>query len=248
MLASTLTTRFSAWSLFVCVSTGGCAPRPEGVPAEGQKPPAPLVTPSPALAVVHQQDDRDVTRAVSLRTSRGSVVLVTFRQPNRAGEAALVLRLDEGGRPTETRFLPARPGPPAPPELVLLDDPHGGLAIADIVPEPDPIGESMVGVVHFLRAEGVETKPLPRVPAGLRWAGPRLLRLDRGEIRIAVRGPRGEAAFRPFALGTANVDAVNIPASPATLPSGPDVAVDTVCDAAGCHTAIRLSPLARQPG
>ena len=248
MLANAPPPRLLAWSFAACVWTCGCAPRPEGVPGEGQKPPAPEATPSPALVVLHKRDDRDVTRAVSLRTSRGAVVLVSFRQPNRAHEAALVLCLDESGRPKETRFLPSRPGPPDPPELVLLDDPAGGLAVADIVAEPDPIGESMVGLVHFFRAEGVESKSLPRVPAGLRWAGPRLLRLDRGELRITVRGPHGEAAFRPFAQSTANVDTVNIPASPVLLPSGPEVAVDTVCDAAGCHTAIRLSSIARQPG
>ena len=193
--------------------------------------------------MLEQRDDRDVTRAESFVTDERLVVLVSYRQPNRPNEAGMVMLIDHHGGPRTDVALPARPAPAGLPRLRFLEDAAAGSAgaVTDLVPEVDPLGGAMLGSVHLLRDHGrkVETRALPRPPVGLRWAGPELVSLAGGELRVIVNGPSGEQIFSPFETTGGVVPAAY--AEPRAAVAGPAILVETRCDETGCRTSLRLS-------
>lgn len=233
--------------------TTGCGARAEA----GREERGPFVraetrtaaAPEPAFLVLEQRDDRDVTQAESFVTKERLWVVVTYRQPNRPREAGMVVLLDHhGGGRTEVP-IPARPEPSGPPRLRFLPDSGAGIdgAITDLVPEVDPLGGAMLGSVHLLRDHGrrVETRTMPRPPAGSRWAGPELVRLVDGQLRIIVRGAAGEEVFSPFERPSAAIPVAA--AEPRAKAAGPEVLTETRCDESGCRTSLRLSRPATPP-
>jgi len=234
--------------------TSGCGKAGQSDPAalasRTGSAPSNVVVSEPAtkpLVVLHQRDDRDVVRGESFVTAHRTVVLLTFRQPNRQHEAGQVLVLDTHDEVLSSRLLPARAdgeGRDAP-VLRHLDDPSDRTdgIVLDLVPEVDPLGGAMVGNVHTLgRTAGLVTKPMPPPPKGARWAGPTLAWATEGELLVLVRDARGEQVFTPFGATAA---ALRAPREDERTPRapvpGPAITTETRCDDAGCRTSVRLA-------
>lgn len=203
--------------------------------------------PSKLLVVLPQRDDRDLATAASFVTAHRTVVLLTFRQPNRHHQAGQVLLLDTHDEIVSTRLLPARGSgeDPTSPALRYLDDPSDrtdGLVL-DLVPEIDPLGGAMVGNVHTLgRGSGLVTKAMPKPPRGARWAGPTLAWATDGELAVLVRSDRGERVFAPFGPGATELrDPRDDEKTPRVATPGPSITSETRCDDGGCHTSVRLA-------
>jgi hypothetical protein len=216
---------FSA--VFVASSTVGCQGErpssPSGEPPAATQPSptsiaspdvvadAPSTLSEPPFLTLWQRDDRDVIAARAFRPARigAEVVLVSFRQPNRHHEAGFVVLLEApspGSRDPRRGaplVLPANDAAPSgrPPTLTLLEafgDPQGGLWVTDLVPSEDPLGASMVGQFHELRAPhtpmpSVVTRRMPPPPPGFRWAGPELVSVVDGAVTV-VLAPTSQAS------------------------------------------------------
>jgi hypothetical protein len=114
--------------------------------------------------------------------------------------------------------------------------------VLDLVPEPEPLGGAMLGSVHVVRQGTRTTLAMSRPPAGLRWAGPKLVWLEQGELRYVAQGASGERLVRPFVKGGDDVPAAAAPPGlPRTPSPGPAVLLDTRCDRDGCRTSLRLA-------
>ena len=82
--------RATITALLLTLAPSACRsrdPRPQQEPRTVPATTAAEVPPPPPLVVLHQRDDRDVVHAASFLSVDRTVVLLTFRTPNRHREA-----------------------------------------------------------------------------------------------------------------------------------------------------------------